>query len=87
MRQFGKTYRAIVEPDDPKGFIAILPAVPGLMAHGENEQEAIALLRDLLHNHLVRLEDAGETLPEDDIEIVWGEEDEEAGAKLLTLEV
>lgn len=87
MRQFGKTYRAIVEPDDPRGFIAILPAVPGLMAHGENEQEAIALLRDLLCSHLIRLEDAGETLPEDDIEIVWNEEDEEAGAKLLTLEV
>ncbi|GIV15670.1 MAG: hypothetical protein KatS3mg022_1105 [Armatimonadota bacterium] len=87
MKRFGKSYRAIVEPDDPRGFMAILPAVPGLMAHGENEEEAIALLRDLLHNHLARLEDTGETLPEDDIEIVWDEEDEEAGARLITVEV
>lgn len=87
MKQFGKTYRAIVEPDEPKGFMAILPAVPGLMAHGESEEEATSLLRDLLYNHLVRLEDAGEALPEDNIQIVWDEEDEEAGAKLVTVEV
>lgn len=87
MKQFGRSYRAIVEPDDPKGFVAILPAVPGLMAHGDSEEEAAGLLRDLLRNHLVRLEKAGEALPDDNIEIAWDEEDEEAGAKLLTIEV
>ncbi len=87
MRRFGRTYRAIVEPDEPKGFVAILPALAGLMAHGESEGEAIELLRDLLYNHLVRLDNAGETLPEDSIQIAWDEGDEEAGAKLVTIEV
>jgi predicted RNase H-like HicB family nuclease len=87
MKTFGRRYRAIVEPDDPKGFVAILPAVPGLMAHGESEERATSLLRELLRDHLIRLENARQPLPEDRIEIVWGEEDEEAGAKLVTLEV
>ncbi|MGC8783496.1 MAG: type II toxin-antitoxin system HicB family antitoxin [Armatimonadota bacterium] len=87
MKTFGRIYRAIVEPDDPKGFVAILPAIPGLVAHGDSEEAAVGLLRDLLRNHLVRLEGAGGALPEDNIEIVWDEEDEEAGAKLITVEV
>ncbi|MCS6830285.1 MAG: type II toxin-antitoxin system HicB family antitoxin [bacterium] len=87
MKGFGRTYRAIVEPDDPKGFVAILPAVPGLVAHGESEEEATHLLCDLLRNHLIRLESSGQVLPEDNIDIVWDEEDEEAGAKLVSIEV
>ncbi|MCS6949495.1 MAG: type II toxin-antitoxin system HicB family antitoxin [Armatimonadota bacterium] len=87
MKTFGKTYRAIVEPDEPKGFVAVLPAVLGLIAHGDSEEEAVALLRELLQAHLLRLEQARQPLPEDDIEIAWDEEDEEAGAKLVLIEV
>jgi len=87
MKTFGRIYRAIVEPDDPKGFVAILPAIPGLVAHGDSEETAVGLLRELLRNRLVQLESAGQSLPEDDIQIVWDEEDEEAGAKLITVEV
>lgn len=87
MKPFGKTYRAIVEPDDPKGFVAVLPAVMGMVAHGDTEEEAMALLRELLQAHLLQLEATGNALPEDDVEIVWDEEDEEAGAKLVTIEV
>lgn len=87
MKTFGRIYRAIVEPDDPKGFVAILPAIPGLVAHGDSEEAAVGLLCELLRNHLTRLEGAGQALPEDSIGIVWDEEDEEAGAKLITVEV
>lgn len=87
MKTFGRAYRAIIEPDDPKGYVAVLPAVPGFVAHGESEEEAQSLLRDMLRSHLAQLEDAGQALPEDDIEIVWDEEDEEAGARLVTVEV
>jgi predicted RNase H-like HicB family nuclease len=87
VKTFGRTYRAVLEPDEPKGYVAVLPAVPGLMAHGDSEEEAENLLRDLLRRHLERLQAAGQALPEDDIEIVWDEEDEEAGARLVTVEV
>lgn len=87
VKTFGRTYRVIIEPDDPKGYVAVLPAVPGLMAHGDSEEEAQSLLCELLCRHLERLQEAGQALPEDDIEIVWGEEDEEAGARLVTVEV
>jgi len=87
MNTFGKSYRAIVEPDYPTGYVAVLPAVPGLVAHGESEQTSVELLRDLLRSHLSRLQNEGEPLPEDTVQIFWDEEDEETGARLVTIEV
>ncbi len=87
MKTFGRRYRAIVEPDDPQGFVVILPAVPGLMAHGESEEAAVELLSELLRNHLTQLENAGQPLPDDGVEIMWDEEDEEAGARIVNVEV
>ncbi|MCL6473447.1 MAG: type II toxin-antitoxin system HicB family antitoxin [Firmicutes bacterium] len=87
MKTFGRSYRAIVEPDHPQGYVAILPAVPGLMAHGESEETAVELLNELLRNHLIQLENAGQPLPDDGVEILWDEEDEQAGAKLVHIEV
>ncbi len=87
MKTFGRSYRAIVEPDDPQGYVAILPAVPGLVAHGESEETAVELLNELLRNHLAQLENAGQPLPDDGVEILWDEEDDQAGAKLVHIEV
>ena len=87
MKTFGRSYRAIVEPDEPQGYVAILPAVPGLVAHGESEETAVELLEELLRNHLAQLENAGQPLPDDGVEILWDEEDDQAGAKLVHIEV
>jgi predicted RNase H-like HicB family nuclease len=87
MKTFGRSYRAIVEPDEPQGYVAILPAVPGLVAHGESEETAVELLDELLRNHLAQLENAGQPLPDDGVEILWDEEDDQAGAKLVHIEV
>jgi predicted RNase H-like HicB family nuclease len=87
MKTFGRSYRAIVEPDEPQGYVAILPAVPGLVAHGESEETAVELLDELLRNHLAQLENAGQPLPDDGVEILWNEEDDQAGAKLVHIEV
>jgi len=67
--------------------VAILPAVPGLVAHGESEETAVELLDELLRNHLAQLENAGQPLPDDGVEILWDEEDDQAGAKLVHIEV
>lgn len=87
MSTFGKTYRVIVEPDDPKGWVAIVPAVPGLVAHGETQESAMDLLKEELQAHLRRLEEEEQPLPEDSVAIFWDESDEASGAKLLTIEV
>lgn len=87
MSTYGRNYRAIVEPDDPKGWVAVLPAVPGMMAHGETDESALALLKELLQAHLARLVDEGQPIPEDRVEVFWDESDEQAGAKLVTIEV
>jgi predicted RNase H-like HicB family nuclease len=87
MKTFGRSYRAILEPDEPQGYVAILPAVPGLVAHGESEETAVELLDELLRNHLAQLENAGQPLPDDGVEILWDEEDDQAGAKLVHIEV
>lgn len=87
MSTYGRIYRAIVEPDDPKGWIAVLPAVSGMVAHGETDESALALLKQLLQTHLARLSDTGQPLPDDSVEVFWDESDEQAGAKLVTIEV
>lgn len=87
MSHFGKRYRVIVEPDFPKGFIAVIPALPGLMAQGETEESALDRERQLLCSYLSRLQQEGLPLPDDNIEIVWDEQDEEAGASITTIEV
>lgn len=87
MSTYGRIYRAIVEPDDPKGWIAVLPAVPGMVAHGETDESALALLKQLLQTHIARLLDTGQPLPDDSVEVFWDESDEQAGAKLVTIEV
>jgi predicted RNase H-like HicB family nuclease len=60
---------------------------PGLVAHGESEETAVELLDELLRNHLAQLENAGQPLPDDGVEILWDEEDDQAGAKLVHIEV
>lgn len=87
MSIYGKSYRAIVEPDEPKGWVAVLPAVPGMIAHGETEESALELLKQLLEAHLARLRDEGGPLPDDCVQVFWDEADEEAGAKLVAIEV
>lgn len=87
MSTYGKSYRAIVEPDDPTGWVAVLPAVPGMIVHGETEEDALELLKQLLEAHLSRLSNGGEPLPDDCVQVFWDEADEEAGAKLVTIEV
>ncbi|MEJ5252157.1 MAG: type II toxin-antitoxin system HicB family antitoxin [Chthonomonadetes bacterium] len=87
MSTYGRIYRVIVEPDDPKGWVAVLPAVPGMIAHGETDEAALVLLKQLLQAHLARLVDEGQPIPEDTVEVFWDETDEQAGAKLVTIEV
>ncbi|MGQ9487858.1 MAG: type II toxin-antitoxin system HicB family antitoxin [Armatimonadota bacterium] len=87
MSIYGKSYRAIVEPDEPKGWVAVLPAVPGMIAHGETEWDALELLKQLFEAHLSCLSNEGQPLPDDCVQVFWDEADEEAGAKLVTIEV
>lgn len=87
MSIYGKIYRAIVEPDEPQGWVAVLPAVPGMIAHGETEESALELLKQLLEAHLARLSSEGLPLPDDCVQVFWDEADEEAGAKLIAIGV
>lgn len=87
MRPFGKTFRVILEPDEPSGYVAVLPSVPGFVAHGQDENSALELLRTMLHRHLTELERRGTILPEDDAQVFWDDEDEQSGARIVSIEV
>lgn len=87
MRSFGKTFRAILEPDEPSGYVAVLPSVPGFVAHGSDEKSAIEQLRIMLHRHLTELDNKGMMLPEDDAQVCWDDEDEQSGARIVLIEV
>ncbi len=87
MKTFGRIYRVILEPDMPKGYVAIAPAVPGLVAHGETEEDALNRMKQSLQEHLEHLEQGANPLPDDKVDVVWDEEDEEAGARIVAVEV
>lgn len=87
MREFGKSYRVIIEPDSPAGFVAVVPAVPGLIAYADTSEEALSRLRAGLREHLSSLASAEQPLPDDSVGVAWDEDDEHAEARIVTVEV
>jgi len=70
------TFKAIVEEDPEGKWILTVPGLPGYVAFGDTEEEALALVREGIPFHLACLREEGHEIPE-------GEGD----AKVITLEV
>ena len=45
-------------------FVAQVPDLPGCLAHGETEQQALANTRDAIRLYLDTLSDSGDTIPQ-----------------------
>ena len=41
-------YIAVLEEDEDGGFVASVPALPGCISQGDNQEEALAYLKDAL---------------------------------------
>ena len=66
------SFRAIIEPDTPKGFHAFVPLLPGLHTQGATLAEVKKNLREAILCHLQALHKDNQCIPqeEDALEVV-----------------
>lgn len=56
-------------PDEDNYIIAEVPSLPGCISQGETRQEALQNIQEAIALHLEVLQERGELIPEDKIEI------------------
>ncbi len=71
-----RTFKVVVEEDPEGKWILTVPALPGYVACGDNEEEVLALAREGIPFHLECLREEGRPTP-----------DGEVVAKVVDLEV
>ena len=60
------SFRAIIEPDSPKGFHGFVPLLPGLHTQGATLSEVKVNLREAILCHVQGLQKDGEAIPQDE---------------------
>ena len=60
------SFRAIIEPDEPKGFHGFVPLLPGLHTHGATLKEIKENLREAIRCHIQGLQEDGERIPQEE---------------------
>ena len=59
------TYAVELIPDDEVGgFTATAPALPGCISEGDDEEEALAMIRDAVEAYIASLQKHGEPVPQ-----------------------
>lgn len=66
------SFRAIIEPDDPKGFHGFVPRLKGVHTFGATISDTKKNIREAIRCHLEGLLKDGERIPSDDdaIEVI-----------------
>ena len=61
-----REYTVILEPDDERrGYTVLVPALPGCVTQGRNQEEALLRAREAIAAYIESLEADGEPVPED----------------------
>jgi predicted RNase H-like HicB family nuclease len=58
-------YTVLFEPAEEGGYVAICPALPGLVTEGETLDETREMVRDAIHGYLESLAKDGIAAPDD----------------------
>ena len=64
MKQY--TFRTIIEPDDPKGYHAYVPILPGVHTSGRNIKEVKKNIKEAIKCHIEGLIKDGEKVPKEE---------------------
>jgi predicted RNase H-like HicB family nuclease len=59
----------LLYPDENGYIIAEVPSLPGCISQGETREEALENIQEAISLHLEVLQERGEVIPEDEIEI------------------
>jgi antitoxin HicB len=65
-RELGLTYTAVLEEDEDGGFVATVPALRGCISQGDNQEDALAHLRDALEGWIEVAQHRGLNIPAPD---------------------
>jgi len=50
-------FKVVLEPSDEGGFTAYVPSLPGCISEGDNEEDALANIREAIELYLETVED------------------------------
>ena len=64
------TRRVVLYPGEDGYVVAEVPSLPGCISQGKTRDEALSNVREAIGLHVEVLRDRGETIPEDNVEIV-----------------
>lgn len=59
----------LLYPDEDGYIIAEVPSLPGCISQGETREEALENIQEAISLHLEVLQERGEIIPEDEIEV------------------
>jgi predicted RNase H-like HicB family nuclease len=62
--------KVLLYPGEDGYFIAEVPSLPGCITQGKTRQEALANATDAIALYIEVLQDRGETIPDDMVEVV-----------------
>ena len=64
------TRRVLLYPGEDGFMVAEVPSLPGCISQGSTREEALANVREAISLHEEILRERGESLPEDNVELV-----------------
>jgi len=60
----------LLYPDEDGYFMAEVPSLPGCVSQGQNREEALRNIQEAIELHIEVLQERGEPVPLDNIEII-----------------
>jgi predicted RNase H-like HicB family nuclease len=62
-------FTVVIEPCEEGGFFAFCPALPGCHVQGENYEETIQEMREVIKDFIEDYAAEGESIPEDEVTV------------------
>lgn len=59
----GIRFRVILEPNELRGYTAIVPLLPGCISEGDTKKEALANIKEAIELYIESLKADGEPIP------------------------
>ena len=68
--KFQQQRQVILYPGEDGYFVVEVPSLPGCISQGKNREEALANIEEAMSLYIEVLEERGESIPEDKVEVV-----------------
>lgn len=59
------TYKVRLTEEPEGGFTVTVPALPGCVTYGENEEEALSMVKEAIVGYIAVLKEKGDPIPDD----------------------